>query len=315
MLQQNIKQCKGDFKIMGVLDNIKNDMLKSGQNSKDFVYIKEGTKKRLRFLQDMEDALEIVFHDSFALSVNVPCKESLFGKSCEYCEEEDLRTRTQYVWSVWDYDDNAVKLFMFPVNNCTPLPSLAVMYQTYGTITDRDYMFTTTGKTKDKSYTVIPMDKAKFRNAKAKPFSEKAVKDRVAKKYPYPDNDDDNVTDVSDYDDMKPKELYELCVERGLEAEKKKLASYYINLLVENDRVTDDWGDDDNTDDDWDEDEEDTSADYEGLSAKELFNMCKERNIKAQTKQKEKYYIELLVESDKAGGGDEDPDDWEDVPF
>ena len=42
---------------------IKNEIAKSGTNKGKFIFFKEGTKIRLRFLNDMEDGVEIPFHD------------------------------------------------------------------------------------------------------------------------------------------------------------------------------------------------------------------------------------------------------------
>ena len=258
---------------MGLLDKIKNDVKKSGQNKGKFIYFREGQKTRVRFLSDMEEGMEVVFHDSFEAGINVPCRET-FGKSCPYCEQEGLRTRSQYIWSVWDYENKEVKLIMAPVNNCSPVPALVALYDTYGTLTDRDYVITQTGKQQSKTFSVIPMDKAKFRNDKAKPFSNKKILDLVNKAYPDDDADDDDDEEdygyereekkkpstkkakskIEDNDDeqldneyfgMTPKELYKLCKERDIEAEPKKNARYYMNLLEEWDKAQDDWGDED----------------------------------------------------------------------
>ena len=40
---------------MGLIDKIKADAKKSGGNKGKFIYIREGTKLRIRFLQDMDD--------------------------------------------------------------------------------------------------------------------------------------------------------------------------------------------------------------------------------------------------------------------
>ena len=63
---------------MGLLDSIKRDAKKSGQSKGKFIYFREGSKIRVRFLNDMEDGLEVVFHDNFEAGVNVPCQE-IFG--------------------------------------------------------------------------------------------------------------------------------------------------------------------------------------------------------------------------------------------
>lgn len=276
---------------MGLLDKIKSDVAKSGSNKGKFIYFREGQKVRIRFLNDMDEGMEVKFHDSFERGINVPCQE-LFGRNCAYCEDDDLRTRSQYVWSVYDYESKEVKLFMFAVNNCSPIPALMAMYETYGTLTDRDYVITVTGKQQNKTFSVVPMDKNKFRNEKAKPYSEKSilkmldkafpaddsgededededekpmkkkpVKEKVKPKKSEPDEDewDDEGADAEqDYSEMSPKELFKLCKDRDIDCVPKKPAKYYINLLEEYDAAQEDWGDEEDAEDDeeeWEDDE------------------------------------------------------------
>lgn len=281
---------------MSLIDKIKADVKKGGQNKRKFTYFKEGQKQRIRFLQDMDEGMEIPFHDSYELGINVPCQE-LFDRECQYCDDESLRTRNQYVWSVYNYEAKEVQLFMYAVNNCTPIPALMAMYENYGTLTDRDYVISVTGKAQNKTYSVVPMDKVKFRNTKAKPYSNKAVLQMIDKAYPCEGTEDEEEEDEApkrkkkkptkksvkkaleepeeendydgeeewdeaeesenDYSSMTPLKLYKLCKEREIEAEKKKPAKYYINLLEEYDNAQDDWGDaeDDEDADEWEEDE------------------------------------------------------------
>lgn len=268
---------------MGILDKIKEESKKSGQSKGKFIYFRENEKKRIRFLTDMDEGIEIIFHDSFEKGINVPCQE-IFGKDCPYCEDEDLRTRSLFAWSVYDYDSKEVKILMQAVNNCTAVPALMALYENYGTLTDRDLVVTKTGKQQNTTFSVVPMDKNKFRNEKAKALSEKSVLKYLAQAYPtdelnddedeehnpkkykkdnkkvksqkdeddWDDEDDDESTD---YEDMSTKELYSLCKERKIECKPKKSEKYYINLLEEYDESHDDW-DDDEDDDDWDDDEE-----------------------------------------------------------
>jgi hypothetical protein len=272
---------------MGLIDSIKSDVKKTGNNKGKFIYFREGTKVRIRFLQDMDDGMQITFHDSFDRGINVPCQEH-FGKDCPYCEEEGLRTRSQYVWSVWDYESKEVKLFMFPVNNCTPIPAIVSMYESYGTLTDRDYVIGVTGKQQNKTFSVVPMDKEKFRNTKAKPYSESAVLKMLEKAFPC----DDVVGDDDDYEDEKPK--------------KKKAVKASGRKKPEPEE------------DDWDEEDSD-DIDYSDMTAKELYNLCKERKIDVESKKPPRYYIKQLEEYDKAQddwdedseGDDYDDDEWE----
>ncbi len=302
---------------MGLLDKIKSDAKKSGSNKAKIFYVREGEKKRIRFLDDMDEGLEIVFHDSYEAGINQPCGET-FGRDCELCESEDVRTRSLYAWSVWDYDAAEVKVFLFAINNCSPLPVLVALFDNYGTITDRDYVVSTTGKQQNKSYSVIPMDKNKFRNEKAKPLTKKALLQILDKAFPSENSSDDeeeekkpkkskNTKDEDcDYDDMTAKELYNLCKERDIEVATKKPEKYYIAKLEEFDEEN-------SEEDDWEDDDDDFSS-YEDMTAKELYTLCKEKKIEVKPKKSERYYINLLEEFDKAEDdwGDEDAEekDW-----
>lgn len=276
---------------MGLLSEIKKDAKKSGQNKGKFIYFREGQKQRIRFLQDMDDGLQITFHDSFEQSINVPCQEH-FDRECPYCDDDTVRTRSQYIWSVWNYETNEVQLFMFPVNNCSPLPALVAMYETYGTLTDRDYVISVTGKQQNKTFSVVPMDKVKFRNTKAKPYSESQVLKMLDKAFPCDAESDD------DDEDYTPKS-------------KKKKQQRPAKTSTKKD------ADEDYEDDDYDEDmtEEDDAdeVDYESMSVKELYKLCKSRGIDVAPKKSQKYYIKQLEEYDEQNEdwGDEEDEEWE----
>lgn len=282
---------------MGLVDKIKQDVKKSGQNKGKFIYFREGQKIRVRFLTDMDDGMEVTFHDSFEAGINVPCQE-LFGRNCPYCDDDSLRTRSQYIWSVWNYETKEVQLFMFPVNNCSPIPALMAMYENYGTITDRDYVISVSGKQQNKTFSVVPMDKVKFRNEKAKAYSEKSILKMLDKAFPCDTTDDDN--DEDDDDDTSKKRTQKSTDKKNTHKSEHK----------------DD--DDDYDNEDLCEDDEDDAAtvDYSEMSAKELYNLCKEREIKVAPKKPAKYYINQLEEWDAAqedwGEEEDDDDDWED---
>ena len=282
---------------MGLVDKIKADVKKSGQNKSKFIYFREGNKVRIRFLTDMDDGMEVTFHDSFEKSLNVPCQEH-FGRACPYCEDETLRTRSQYIWSVWNYETKEVQLFMFPVNNCSPIPALMAMYENYGTITDRDYVISVSGKQQNKTFSVVPMDKVKFRNEKAKPYSEKAILKMLDKAFPC-----DAVEDDEDEDDED-------------EAPKKRTRKSVGSKKSKKPEPEEDEDEDDYDDEDWgDEEEDDDVIDYSEMSPKELYALCKERDIKVPPKKPAKFYINQLEEWDKAHEDwedDEDEDEWED---
>ena len=279
---------------MGLVDKIKNEAKKTGSNKGKFIFFPEGKKVRIRFLTDMDDGVEVKFHDSFEAGINVPCQE-LYGRNCPYCEDEDLRTRNMYAWSVWDYESKEVKIFMFAVNNCSPVPALMAMYENYGTLLDRDYVLTVTGKQQNKTFSVVPQDKAKFRNTKAKALSENQMLKIIDKAYPADVDDEDD----DDYEEEKPKKKGNKSVNKS--SGKKGKDEY-------------DEDDDYDEDDEWEDEEEDDTPDYSEMSAKELYKLCKERDIDVLTKKSEKYYIKKLEEYDEAHDDweSDDEDEWED---
>lgn len=293
---------------MGLLDDIKTQVKKAGTNKGKFIYFKPGVKNRLRFLSDMEEGIKVPFHDSYALGVNVPC-QLIWDKDCPHCENEELRHRDLFMWSVWDYEANEAKLLLAAVNNFSPVPQLVAMYDTYGSMTDRDYVITKQGSQQTTSFSVVPMDKVKFRNEKAKPFSKVKALQLVDKAYPADGDDDETPAkgksakssskpkqSEDTYEDMTPKQLYDLCVEKDIDVETKKGKQYYIDKLDEHalKSVADD--------DDWEEDEK---PDYESMSAKELYDLCKTKEIATEPRKTKEHYIGLLTAL-------ADPDDWGD---
>lgn len=144
--------------------------------------------------------------------------------------------------------------------------------------------------------------------------------------------EDDGEDGEQDLSSMTSKELYNLCIKKGLKVSKYgKSKSYYIEAL---NGGSDDGEEDeaevveDNEDkpakksskkvakveeaEDEEDDEDGEQNAYEGKSAMELFKECKKRGVKAQPKKPAKYYVELLTKADEAAkdAGDDD-DDWD----
>ena len=234
---------------MGILDKIKSEAAKTGGSRGKFFFVKDGEKARVRFLQDVDDGLEVPFHDSFSENINVPC-QTIFGRECPYCGESSLRTRSQYVWSVYNYEADEVQIFMYPVNQCSPIGQLIAAYDQYCTITDRDYVISCTGKRQNKSFSVLPLDKLAFRNAKVKAFSREALLKHIDNAYPankIAEGEDFEVPfeqkNAAGADDAmeQAKALYKQCKEKGLHVEPRKSAEYYKKQLEEYEKQADDW--------------------------------------------------------------------------
>lgn len=263
------------------LSAIKSEITKSGINKGKFMFFKEGTKARIRFLTEFEDGLEIEFHNSYEQGINVPCQEQ-FGRDCPYCDMNNIKTRKLYVWSVYDYESKEVKLLMFAANNCSPVPTLANIYETKGTLLDRDYTIIQNGNGTNKSFTVLPEEKLKFR-VKVKPMSDSAIMKAIDKAYPADNNEDFEEED---------------------ETPKKKKTKAESKPKKEPEQEEDEW-----------EEEENETKDYESMKPQELYKLCKERDIDCKQRKSKEYYIDLLEEADEEENEtdewDEEEDDWE----
>lgn len=134
------------------------------------------------------------------------------------------------------------------------------------------------------------------------PAAKKATKKAPAKKAAKVEDDTDAADD--DYASMTKDQLIALCLKKGLKVAKhQKPRSYYIEALT---AASEDTADDAG---------ESRDA-YAGKSAKELFNMCKERSIEVQARQASKVYLEALKKADAEAAttedSDEDEEGWED---
>lgn len=159
-------------------------------------------------------------------------------------------------------------------------------------------------------------------------------------KQPVQDDWDEDDETETEYDGMTGKELYALCCERGISSLcKSRSKDYLIDLLTKLDNGEIEPASakkkgakaepkkatkakpkkaepvEEAEDDDWGDEEEEDSDPYAGKNARELFDMCKERGIKAKAKQKADVYVKLLKKADEAEAAedeDEDDDDeWE----
>ena len=251
--------------------DMKNQIKSAGGSKGKILFVSADSKRRIRLLQELDEGLELVFHDSFTLSVNVMCQE-MVGKTCKHCGNDDLRTRKLYAFRVYDYESKEQKIMLYAANSFSPLPHFISFSETYGTITDKDYVISRAGKGKNTVYTVIPMDKAKFRQKLKAPTEQQLLK--VINKA-HPDNNDQvddldnsasNLTEADEvnYDSMDAVTLYKMCVARGIKVEKRKEAEFYADELY-NATEVDEWGEDEpgekeQTIDEWADANNDTTS-------------------------------------------------------
>jgi hypothetical protein len=165
---------------MGILDKIKKEIKRSSSSFNLEFYLKDGDKAKVRFLKDFEDAIGLKWHDKYKAKIDTPCLE-YYGKECKFCngEIDDLRTRENFIWPIYNYEEEMVQFFRFAANSFTPVPQLMTMYESYGTLLNRDFEISRSGTSFDISYQVVPLDKSDFEKDAEAP-SEKEIFKQIA---------------------------------------------------------------------------------------------------------------------------------------
>lgn len=146
--------------------------------------------------------------------------------------------------------------------------------------------------------------------APAAPKAEKPAKkektEKIEKAAQKPAAED---TGDADLESKTTKELYQMCIDAGIQVPKYgKNKAFYIEALQAG-------GVEAPATEPEDKDEEEVTDEYAGKTAKELFDLCKKRGIKAAPKKKAEVYIELLRKADEEAATVEeeaDDDDWGD---
>lgn len=135
-------------------------------------------------------------------------------------------------------------------------------------------------------------------------------------------DDEDEIDETEDNEDageqnlseMTSKQLYALCVKKGLKAKKYGVnKQYYLDLLNGSDEAEAE-AEAEEDDEEEVEDNEEAAVDYDSMKAPELYSLCKKRGIKIQPKQKASVYIKALKAADAEAEEDTDAEDdnWDD---
>ena len=161
---------------MNLISAMKERIKSSGTSKKDVFYVAADSKRRIRFLQELDTGYEFKFHTHWERGINALCCEH-YHQDCPYCADtdENMKESTMYAWNVWDYDANKVVILLYKATGITPVPAFIEFFEEYGTICDRDYTIKKIGKGMSGNITVIPGEISKFRNSKAKPWNEKQI--------------------------------------------------------------------------------------------------------------------------------------------
>ena len=162
----------------------------SGTSKKEILYFGKDSVKRVRFLQELDTGYVFEFHYDWAANILELCKDPEDHENCPLCEQ-GIKIYENFAWSVWDYDSNSVRILLFKANGISPIPSFIEMYEEFGTIMDRDYKIKKVGQGQGGSFVVTPLDKERFNNKKAKPFTKKQMQEILDKAYAKQEVEDD----------------------------------------------------------------------------------------------------------------------------
>lgn len=220
-----------------LIKEMKERIAKSGSSKKEIIYFTPDSVKRIRFLTDLNDGIMIQFHSDFENHIFEVCHDQEDHENCPLCRDE-VPIIEQYAWSVWDYDSNAVRIMCIKATGISPVPALIELYEEYGTLTDRDLKIKKIGKGTGGSFAVTPLDKSRFRNGNAKPFTEKQIREIFDKAYSSTvadEADDDEIEEKpkkkkakkeptlrEKFEELSFNELKEICLEVGMSKKEVK---------------------------------------------------------------------------------------------
>lgn len=162
-----------------LLDSLRVSIQKSGNSRKDFFEIRDGDVRKIRFISDLEDGIQLTFHSKWQ-EFDTPCL-SHYGFECKYCDMDNdpqVKTSDRFAWTIYNREEKSRQIFMYKTNDKTPIPQILSAYEVYGTLLDRDFSIKRNGKGFDTSYTVVSLDKDGKRLKEA-PFTPKEILDLV----------------------------------------------------------------------------------------------------------------------------------------
>lgn len=187
-----------------LMDAIKSDIKKSdsgGVWSNIFRLKSAGDKTRVRFLTEYNGGCSIVFHNKWQ-NYQHPCYKQ-YKKPCPNCGDSSGKTYNMYAWTVWNYENRKREIFVFAVNQTSPIPGLNMIEEENGDITAQDIVIQRTGEKSKTGYSLMPIGQAKpFRKAGVKPFTKKEIYETLFKAYK--DTGEDESEEFAEEEEIAP---------------------------------------------------------------------------------------------------------------
>ena len=215
---------------MNLIKKMKDRIAKSGSSKKEILYFGKDSVKRVRFLQELDAGYTFQFHSNWEPAIYELCQDPEDHEDCKLCND-GVSLQDEFAWSVWSYDDQAVRILKFKASGLSPIPGLIEMYEEFGTIMDRDYKIKKVGSGMGGSFVVTPLDKERFKNSKAKPFTEKQMLELFKEAYKPKDTGSDDDEDDEDEEEVETSKKSKSSKDKGKGKKKEKsLKSKYLEL-------------------------------------------------------------------------------------
>lgn len=126
---------------------------------REFFWVPEPTggaataSKKVRFISDFEDVFRIPWHENFGVIMPQPCWAP-WDMECPH-HGKGYRDSVMGIWSVFDYEAQARKLFKAKWSAKSLTAQLMALSEEAGTITDRDVSVVRAGSGKGTTYSLV----------------------------------------------------------------------------------------------------------------------------------------------------------------
>ena len=284
---------------------MKDQINTAGKTRQDIFYVKKDSKVRIRFLTEMTDGIQILFHEKWK-EFGHPCLK-YYNKICPNCGNSESKDNQYFAFTIWNYENKKRELFIYKANNYSPMPQLVSMFEEYDTICDRDYVIARLGAEAKTAYSVMPLDRKPFKGDEIE-YTEKEIFKLALKAFPCEEAhaEDDEDDEPAPKKKASKNKKYDDDDEDEEEEKPAKKSKAKIKEIEEEDEDDDEFEDDRPSkkakskkppadDEEEDEDDEDDEPDFKAMSGDELKKECKKRGFDIKGRSR-KEVIQMLVD-------------------